>query len=195
MDTAERDRVMKAFREGKVKVLISTNLVARGIDVPGVNIVINFDLPMLFTQNRNDPVQADSDTYIHRVGRTGRAGSRGVAINLVSPLHKSASLIRFLKSCAREFTTRLALDFFFSLEYWPLHVLCVDFILLFRGGACARLSRDFGKKYQRRERGFQKRRRRDDAHRSTRSRRAAPTSRSCDRSKTTASASRTCPGP
>jgi superfamily II DNA/RNA helicase len=88
MDSAERDRVMAAFRDGKVKVLITTNVIARGIDVPGVNIVINYDLPTIIDYSvprgaSSKPPEADFDTYIHRVGRTGRAGAKGVAINLV----------------------------------------------------------------------------------------------------------------
>jgi len=88
MDANERDRVMSAFRDGKVKVLITTNVIARGIDVPGVNIVINYDLPVVIDYSiprgaSSKPPEPDSDTYIHRVGRTGRAGARGVAINLV----------------------------------------------------------------------------------------------------------------
>ena len=88
MDSAERDRVMAAFRDGKVKVLITTNVIARGIDVPGVNIVINYDLPTIVDYSvprgaSSKPPEADFDTYIHRVGRTGRAGAKGVAINLV----------------------------------------------------------------------------------------------------------------
>ena len=78
MDARERDAAMRRFRDGEVKVLIATNVVSRGVDVPGVNIVINYDLPIDF-----DTGSADCDTYIHRVGRTGRAGKRGVAINLV----------------------------------------------------------------------------------------------------------------
>ena len=85
MDANERDRVMGAFRDGKVKVLITTNVIARGIDVPGVNIVINYDLPVVIDYSvprgaSSKPPEPDSDTYIHRVGRTGRAGARGVAI-------------------------------------------------------------------------------------------------------------------
>ena len=88
MDSTERDRVMAAFRDGKVKVLITTNVIARGIDVPGVNIVINYDLPVIVDYSvprgaATKPPEADLDTYIHRVGRTGRAGAKGVAINLV----------------------------------------------------------------------------------------------------------------
>mmetsp|Transcript_14536 Transcript_14536/g.43404 ORF Transcript_14536/g.43404 Transcript_14536/m.43404 type:complete len:534 (+) Transcript_14536:309-1910(+) len=88
LDAKERDRVMEAFRLGKVKVLITTNVISRGIDVPGVNIVVNYDLPVVvdYSQPRGastKPPEPDSDTYIHRVGRTGRKGCKGVAINLV----------------------------------------------------------------------------------------------------------------
>lgn len=64
----QRDDVVKAFREGKVWVLISTELIARGIDFLGVNLVINYDFP------------PSAISYIHRIGRTGRAGRKGKAI-------------------------------------------------------------------------------------------------------------------
>ena len=65
---AQRDNVVKAFRSGKLWVLIATELVARGMDFKGVNMVINFDMP------------ASLISYIHRVGRTGRAGRPGRAV-------------------------------------------------------------------------------------------------------------------
>ncbi len=77
MEVDERKRKMKGFREGTVRVLISTDLLARGIDVQQVSLVINFELP---TQREN---------YIHRIGRSGRFGRKGVAINLISPEEKS----------------------------------------------------------------------------------------------------------
>lgn len=64
----QRDDVVKAFREGKVWVLISTELIGRGIDFLGVNLVINYDFP------------PSAISYIHRIGRTGRAGRKGKAI-------------------------------------------------------------------------------------------------------------------
>jgi superfamily II DNA/RNA helicase len=64
---------MEDFRKGVVRVLISTDLLARGIDVQQVSLVINFEMP---TQKEN---------YIHRIGRSGRYGRKGVAINLVTP--------------------------------------------------------------------------------------------------------------
>lgn len=74
----QRIAVLDRFREGKEKVLITTNVLARGIDVEQVTIVVNFDLPL------NDKGRADCETYLHRIGRTGRFGKRGLAINLVN---------------------------------------------------------------------------------------------------------------
>lgn len=77
MTPQERDAVIDEFRAGRSKVLISTNVLARGIDVLQVSLVINFDLPQ--TPDR----MADPETYLHRIGRTGRFGRSGVAINFV----------------------------------------------------------------------------------------------------------------
>ncbi len=71
MDVAERKKRMEDFRRGVCRVLISTDLLARGIDVQQVSTVINYELP---TQHEN---------YIHRIGRSGRFGRKGVAINLI----------------------------------------------------------------------------------------------------------------
>jgi len=72
MQQQERDLIMKEFRSGSTRVLITTDLLARGIDVQQVSLVINYDLPM----NR--------ENYIHRIGRSGRYGRKGVAINFVT---------------------------------------------------------------------------------------------------------------
>ena len=72
LDQRERKRVMGLFRDGSVDVLIATDVAARGLDVPGVQRVINVDVPR------------GGDDYLHRTGRTGRAGEQGVAISLVS---------------------------------------------------------------------------------------------------------------
>ncbi len=66
----ERQRVLAAFRQGATRILVATDIAARGIDVDGISHVINFDLP-------NAP-----ETYVHRIGRTARAGAEGVAISL-----------------------------------------------------------------------------------------------------------------
>lgn len=65
LETAERDAVMESFRDGKTKVLITTNVIARGIDVMQVNMVVNYDLP-LDANNKPDP-----ETYLHRIGEFG----------------------------------------------------------------------------------------------------------------------------
>jgi translation initiation factor 4A len=72
MDTEERKRRMKDFRSGAVRVLISTDMLARGIDVQQVSLVINYELPV------------QKENYIHRIGRAGRFGRKGVTINLIS---------------------------------------------------------------------------------------------------------------
>jgi translation initiation factor 4A len=73
MDHKERKACITAFRSGKVRVLVSSDLLARGIDVQQVSLVINFELPV------------QRENYIHRIGRSGRFGRKGVAINLVTP--------------------------------------------------------------------------------------------------------------
>jgi len=72
MDQKERDVIMREFRSGSSRVLITTDLLARGIDVQQVSLVINYDLP------------SNRENYIHRIGRSGRFGRKGVAINFVT---------------------------------------------------------------------------------------------------------------
>lgn len=72
MTQAKREQVMKRFRETKLQVLVATDVAARGIDVEGITHVFHYDVPI------------DPETYIHRIGRTGRAGKEGVAIMLAS---------------------------------------------------------------------------------------------------------------
>uniref|UniRef100_A0A7S0ZF31 RNA helicase n=1 Tax=Timspurckia oligopyrenoides TaxID=708627 RepID=A0A7S0ZF31_9RHOD len=83
MTPEERDRVIDEFRSATTKVLITTNVLARGVDILQVTVVINYDLPTDHTGT-----QADPETYLHRIGRTGRFGRKGVAINFV---HDAAS--------------------------------------------------------------------------------------------------------
>ena len=68
-----RDRAMSAFREGKVKILVATDVVGRGIDVSGISHIVNYDIPQF------------CDDYVHRIGRTGRMGREGVAYTFVTP--------------------------------------------------------------------------------------------------------------
>lgn len=72
MTKAERSEIITNFRKGKFRVLISSNLTARGIDIQQVNTIINFD------------ICRSTETYLHRIGRSGRFGRKGVAVNLVS---------------------------------------------------------------------------------------------------------------
>src|SRR5947209_3257059 len=74
----QREAALRGFREGRTRVLVATDIAARGIDVESVSHVINYDVP-----------QAPED-YVHRIGRTGRAGNSGRAITLVTPLDESS---------------------------------------------------------------------------------------------------------
>ncbi|KAK4225356.1 ATP-dependent RNA helicase DBP5 [Podospora fimiseda] len=76
---ANRDALLDDFRSGRSKVLITTNVLARGIDVSSVSMVINYDIPMKGAGDR----EPDSETYLHRIGRTGRFGRVGVSISFV----------------------------------------------------------------------------------------------------------------
>ena len=71
MKQLERDRVMSRFRKGQLQLLVATDVAARGIDVTGIDVVFNYDLP------------SDEEYYVHRIGRTGRAGSSGVSYSFV----------------------------------------------------------------------------------------------------------------
>lgn len=82
--TEDRDRILDDFRNGKTKVLITTNVVARGIDIQQVNMVVNYDVPDLGPEGGFRP---DIETYIHRIGTFERA-------NLpIGPSHSSQSCI------------------------------------------------------------------------------------------------------
>ena len=74
---SQRDKVMQRYRSGKVNILVATDVAARGIDVCGIDAVINYDIP------------GDADSYIHRIGRTGRANRSGVAYTLIYPKERS----------------------------------------------------------------------------------------------------------
>jgi ATP-dependent RNA helicase DeaD len=76
LSQAKREQVMKKFRTAKIEILVATDLAARGIDIEGISHVFNYDIPH------------DADSYIHRIGRTGRAGQTGIAITFASPHDK-----------------------------------------------------------------------------------------------------------
>merc|ERR1712066_492812 len=90
LDQNQRDLVMREFRSGSSRVLISTDLLARGIDVQQVSLVINYDLPK------------DMENYLHRIGRSGRFGRKGVAINFTTSRD-----VRTLKDIERHYCTQI----------------------------------------------------------------------------------------
>ena len=74
----KRERVMKSFRDAKIQILVATDIAARGLDVEGITHVINYDIP------------EDAESYIHRIGRTGRIGNLGMAVTIVTAKDKDA---------------------------------------------------------------------------------------------------------
>jgi ATP-dependent RNA helicase DeaD len=92
MAQEQRDRVMNRFRDGDLEVLVATDVAARGLDIPHVSHVVNYDVP------------SAPEAYVHRIGRTGRAGREGTAITLVEP--REHRLLRNIESFTR---TRLEL--------------------------------------------------------------------------------------
>ncbi|CDQ20400.1 DEAD-box ATP-dependent RNA helicase CshA [Halobacillus karajensis] len=78
LSQAKREKVMKRFREAKIQYLVATDVAARGLDVEGITHVFNYDIPQ------------DPESYIHRIGRTGRAGGKGLAITFAAPKDRSA---------------------------------------------------------------------------------------------------------
>ncbi|MDK6779507.1 C-terminal helicase domain-containing protein, partial [Escherichia coli] len=73
LSQAKRMSVLKRFRKGKLDILVATDVAARGLDISGVSHVYNYDIPQ------------DPDSYVHRIGRTGRAGQNGMSVTFVTP--------------------------------------------------------------------------------------------------------------
>ncbi len=88
LEQKQREEVMRSFRNRKFQVLVATDIVARGIDIEDIDLIVNYDVP------------ADPEDYVHRIGRTARAQSDGVAITFVSPEQKRrlATIEKFLGS-------------------------------------------------------------------------------------------------
>jgi len=80
MSKEERDQTMEKFRKQEINVLITTNMIARGIDVPETQLVINYDVPDMRGPDKK-PI-GDPETYLHRIGRTGRFGKPGIALTI-----------------------------------------------------------------------------------------------------------------
>lgn len=90
LDQRERDTIMREFRSGSSRVLITTDLLARGIDVQQVSLVINYDLP------------TNRENYIHRIGRSGRFGRKGVSINFIVQAD-----VRYMKDIEQFYNTQI----------------------------------------------------------------------------------------
>jgi translation initiation factor 4A len=96
LNQTERTDIMNKFRDGSSRVLISTDLLARGIDVQQVSVVINFDIPN------------DRENYIHRIGRSGRFGRKGIAINFVTS--KDYSRLKDIEEFYHTFIEEMPMD-------------------------------------------------------------------------------------
>ena len=107
IDQANRDKMIDEFRMTTISSLICTNVLARGIDVPEVDLVINFDVPIIPHFGYKHP---DFATYMHRVGRTGRFGTDGIACNLVSDETDDDILDQIAKHYDIEIVTLTSLD-------------------------------------------------------------------------------------
>ena len=90
LDQRERDTIMREFRSGSSRVLITTDLLARGIDVQQVSLVINYDMP------------TNRENYIHRIGRSGRFGRKGVSINFIVKQD-----VRYMKDIEQFYNTQI----------------------------------------------------------------------------------------
>lgn len=95
LSQAQRTKVMNKFRKGQVSILVATDVAARGIDVDNVEVVFNFDLPL------------DEENYVHRIGRTGRAGKSGAAISFVTG-RKDMFRVRDLEKFIKTSITKMA---------------------------------------------------------------------------------------
>jgi len=90
MEQTQRELIMREFRSGSSRVLITTDLLARGIDVQQVSLVINYDMP------------SNYENYLHRIGRSGRFGRKGVAINFVTEQDA-----QFLRDLEQHYSTQI----------------------------------------------------------------------------------------
>jgi superfamily II DNA/RNA helicase len=88
LDQSEREEVLRGFRSKRIRILVATDVMSRGIDIKEINLVINFDTPF------------DAEDYVHRVGRTARANTKGEAITLVNEkdMRKLASIERLIEA-------------------------------------------------------------------------------------------------
>jgi ATP-dependent RNA helicase DeaD len=88
MKQNQREKVMASFRNGEIETLVATDVAARGIDVENIEVVFNYDMPQ------------DEESYVHRIGRTGRAGRQGVAFTFVTAkeIYKIKSIQKYTRT-------------------------------------------------------------------------------------------------
>jgi len=102
MDRENRDLTIKKFVDGEIQILISTDIISRGFDEKLVKLVINFEIPVNYKE-KSEPAY---DTYLHRIGRTGRFGTRGMGLNLVKVTDKYNEL-GLLKSVEKYYSSHI----------------------------------------------------------------------------------------
>ena len=95
MAASNRDETIKKFRNGEIQILITTDVLSRGYDERMVKLVINFDMPI--KKLKDGRYDVDYDTYLHRIGRTGRFGTKGVGVNLVLGKRDMENIIKIEK--------------------------------------------------------------------------------------------------
>ena len=105
MDWADRDQVMRRFRRGDQHILLATDLVSWGIDIPGLKVVINFDVP--FEKDEDGFFKASKETYLHRIGRTGRFDTKGIAINLIKGGASAKQELKYLEEIKTEYGSEI----------------------------------------------------------------------------------------
>ena len=88
LEQSEREKVLLKFRQNKIRILVATDVLSRGVDIKDINLVINYDVP------------SDAADYVHRVGRTARASTTGVAITLINPadIYKFSKIEKLIES-------------------------------------------------------------------------------------------------
>lgn len=95
---------MRRFRRGDQHILLATDLVSRGIDIPGLKLVINFDVP--FEKDQDGFFKASKETYLHRIGRTGRFDTRGLALNIIKGASSKQEL-KYLEEIKAEYGSEI----------------------------------------------------------------------------------------